>query len=122
MVSWSVPLVALTVLGLQVVPARDAAPPGQSGASIKGRVVDGATKTPLSGARVRLIGSAPRGPVVTDGAGAFVFDGLPGGTYSFVIERNGFLSTSWPDSSRWVRRSEGPIRLAATDSLEDLIR
>jgi len=36
MVSWSALLVALTVLGLQVPPTRDAAPAGKSGASIKG--------------------------------------------------------------------------------------
>jgi hypothetical protein len=119
MLSWSVLLVAV-IVGLQGIPGRDAARPGQTGASIRGRVIDGATKTPLSGARVRLNGSAPRGPVLTDGAGAFVFEGLPGGTYSFVIERNGYLSTSWPDSSRWVRRSEGPLRLAATENLENL--
>jgi hypothetical protein len=83
-------------------------------------VVDAATKAPVASARVRLNGSSQRGPVLTDAAGAFVFDALNGGTYSFVVERNGYLPTSWPDSSRWVRRSEGPIRLAATDNLEGL--
>ena len=68
---------------------RDAVRPGQSGASIKGRVVDVATKAPVAGARVRLTGSSQRGPVLTDEAGAFVFSGLKGGTYSFFVERNG---------------------------------
>ena len=117
---WIVVLATLTAFGLQAMPPRDAGTAARGGASIKGHVVDAATKAPLAGARVRLSGSAPRGPVLTDSAGAFVFVGLPGGTYSFVIERNGYLSTSWPDSSRWVRRSEGPIRLAATDNLEGL--
>ena len=65
MPSWIVVLGALTAFSLQVIPARDAVTPGQGGASIKGRVIDAATKGPLSGARVRLSGSAPRGPVLT---------------------------------------------------------
>jgi hypothetical protein len=120
MLSWSVLLVAVTLIRGQVMPARDAPLPVQGGASIKGRVVDAATKAPVSGARVRLNGPSPRGPVLTDDAGAFVFNGLNGGTYSFVVERNGYLPASWPDSSRWVRRSEGPVRLAANDNLEGL--
>jgi hypothetical protein len=120
MLPWSVLLVALAVLDWQVTPTRDAARPGQSGASIKGHVVDAATKAPVAGARVRLNGSSQRGPVLTDETGAFLFDALKAGTYSFVVERNGYLSTSWPDSSRWVRRADGPIRLAATDNVENL--
>jgi len=117
---WSVVLAALAVFSLQAIPPRDPATPGQSGASIRGGVVDAATRAPLSGARVQLRGASQRGPVLTDNAGAFVFNGLPAGTYSFVIERNGYLSASWPDSSRWVRRSEGPVRLAGTDNLENV--
>ena len=120
MLSWSVLLVVLTALGLQVMPAPDVARPGHGGASIRGRVVDGATKALVAGARVRLNGSSQRGPVLTDEAGEFVFAALNGGTYSFVVERNGYLPTSWPDSSRWVRRADAPIRLAATDNLEGL--
>jgi hypothetical protein len=120
MPSWSVVLAALAAIGLQVIPARDAGTAGQGGGSIKGRVVDGATKAPLSGARVRLNGSSRRGPVLTDDAGAFVFDRLPEGTYSFVIERNGYLSTSWPDASRWIRRRVAPITLAAADHVENV--
>jgi len=67
-----------------------------------------------------LSGSSQRGPVLTDDGGAFAFSGLPAGTYSFVIERNGYLSASWPDSSRWIRRREGALTLAATDRLEDV--
>ena len=116
----SVVLAALAAFSLHVIPAPDSGTARQGGASIKGAVVDGATKAPLPGARVQLTGSSQRGPVLTDDAGAFVFSGLPGGTYSFVFERNGYLSASWPDSSRWVRRSEGPIRLAATDHVENV--
>ena len=120
MLSWIVVLGVLAAFGLQAIPARDAVTPGQGGASIKGRVIDAATKAPLPGARVRLSGSAPRGPVLTDSAGAFVFTGLAGGTYSFVIERNGYLATSWPEASRWVRRQEARITLAPTDTLENV--
>jgi hypothetical protein len=98
MPSWSVVLAALAAFGLQVIPARDAGPSGQAGASIKGRVVDAATKAPLSGARVRLSGSSQRGPVLTDDAGAFVFTGLPGGTYS-----NGGVWKNSASSGRWSR-------------------
>ena len=120
MPSWSVVLAARAAFGLQVIPARDAATAGQGGASIKGHIVDAATKAPLSGARVRLSGSSPRGPVLTDDAGAFVFNGLPAGTYSFFIEQNGYPSTSWPDASRWIRRGDAPIKLAATDNVENV--
>jgi Carboxypeptidase regulatory-like domain len=118
MPSWSVVLAAVAAIAMQAIPARDAGTARQGSASIKGRVVDGTTKAPLSGARVRLIGSSPRGPVLTDDAGAFVFDRLPEGTYSFVIERNGYRSTSWPDASRWIRRRVTPITLAAADNVE----
>jgi hypothetical protein len=75
---WSV--LAALAFSLQVIPAPDAVRAGQDGAAIGGPVVDAATKAPVSGARVRLIGSAQRGPVLTDNAGAFGFTGLPAGT------------------------------------------
>jgi hypothetical protein len=120
MASWSLVLSALVAFGLQVIPARDAGTRGQGGASIKGRVVDATTKAPVPGARVRLSGTSQRGPMLTDDVGAFVFTGLPAGTYSFVIERNGYLSTSWPDTSGWIRRREAAIELAATENLENV--
>jgi hypothetical protein len=116
----SVVLVALAAVGLQVIPTRDSGVAAQGVATIKGRVVDATTKAPLAGARVRLSGSSPRGPVLTDSAGAFVFNGLPAGTYSFDIERNGYLPASWPDVSKWIRRQEARITLAATDNLENV--
>jgi hypothetical protein len=111
---------ALVAIGLQVIPVRDAGTAEQGRASIQGRVVDGMTKAPLSNARVRLRGSSQRGPVLTDDGGAFAFGGLPRGTYSFIIERNGYLSTSWPDASRWIRGKDVPITLGATDILENV--
>jgi len=120
MASRIVVLALLIASGLQQPRPRDPATALQGSARITGRVVDAATNAPLSGARVRLSGSAPRGPVLTDRAGAFVFAELPGGTYSFVVERNGYLSASWPESSRWVRRQEARITLAATDTLENV--
>lgn len=117
---WIVVLATLTVFGLQAMPPRDPGTAAQGAASINGRVVDAATKAPLSGARVRLGGSAQRGPVLTDSAGAFAFTGLPGGTYSFVIERNGYLAASWPEASRWIRRQEARITLAPTDNLDNV--
>ncbi len=117
---WSVVLVALAAVGLQVIPPPVSGAAVLGGATIKGRVVDAATKAPLADARVRLSGSSQRGPILTDSAGAFGFGGLPAGTYSFVVERNGYLSTAWPDSSRWIRRREEPIRLAATDNVENV--
>jgi len=41
-------LATLTVFGLQAMPPRAAGTAEQGGASIKGRVLDAATKTPLS--------------------------------------------------------------------------
>jgi hypothetical protein len=120
MPSWCVVLAALIAFALQVTPARDAGSAGQGGATIKGRVIDAATKATLSGVRVRVSGSSQRGPVLTDDAGAFVFNGLTAGTYSFVIERNGYLSTSWPDTSRWIRRHDDPIKVAAADNVENV--
>ena len=116
---WSLVLVAVAAFGLQVIPPATGRGVLRS-ATIKGRVVDAATKAPLADARVRLTGPTQRGPILTDSAGAFGFNGLPAGTYSFLVERNGYLSTSWPDSSRWIRRREDAIRLAATDNVENL--
>jgi hypothetical protein len=120
MPSWGVALAAIVAFGVQAAAPRDAGNAGQGGASIKGRVVDAATKAPLSQARVRLTGSSQREPILTGDGGAFVFNALPAGTYSFVIERNGYLSTSWPDTSRWIRRQESPVVLASTDNVENV--
>jgi hypothetical protein len=49
-----------------------------------------------------------------------MFTGLRGGAYSFAIERNGYLPTSWPEASRWIRRQEARISIAATDHLENV--
>ena len=118
--SWIVVLVVLGAFG-PGTPAREAVPARQVGASISGRVVDGATKAPVARARVSLSGSASqRQRVLTDDAGVFVFHGLPAGTYVFVIERDGYLPTSWPDSSRWIRRQESLLELAANDNVQNL--
>ncbi len=116
----SVVLVALTALCLQAAPALDTSTARQAGASIKGHVVDAATKVPLAGARVRLTGSSQREPIVTGDSGAFAFDGLPAGTYAFGIERTDYLPASWPAPSRWIRRRENPITIAAADIVENV--
>jgi hypothetical protein len=117
MQAWILVLAVVAVFGL---PPQDARTADQEGARITGRVVDAATSEPVTGARVRLVGSSAQGPIVTDNAGAFAFTGLRGGTYSFVVERNGSRSTSWPEASRWVRRQQPRLTLAATDRLENV--
>ncbi|MBI4476761.1 MAG: carboxypeptidase regulatory-like domain-containing protein [Acidobacteria bacterium] len=93
--------VVLTAAGPQV-PPRDrstATPTGTS--SIVGRVVvapvAGSPATPLRRARVRLDGDGmPTKFTDTDTEGGFRFDRLPGGQYSIVADKPGFIGRSTP--------------------------
>ncbi|MCY3842429.1 MAG: carboxypeptidase-like regulatory domain-containing protein, partial [Acidobacteria bacterium] len=60
----------------------------QSG-RVAGDVVD-ETGGALPGATVTLIGPGLARVVQTDGAGAFILDGLPAGTYTLTAELSGF--------------------------------
>ena len=117
---WSVVLAAVVAFGLQVIPDLDSGTAGQSGASIKGAVIDGATKAPTTRCARPVDWLVSTRPVLTDDAGAFVFSRAPRRNLLFVIERNGYLSVSWPipPVDPAVRRSQ--IRLAATDHVENV--
>lgn len=100
---------------------RDRVPQPEVGTgSISGRIVDGVTGRPVARARVRLTGRTPKGPVLTDGTGAFSFTGLPAGPHSFRVERNGYLTVMFPEQGRMVRGGSQPIILAPGESREDL--
>src|SRR6188768_263875 len=108
-------LVGLSVLISAQVPAPPqsggqaataSSPPDPDTAFVLGRVVDGGTNKPLSAVTVMLMSGTPpavqdpgappaalsRLPlrVVTDGAGQFVFRGLPAGSYVLGTEKAGY--------------------------------
>src|SRR5207245_2420968 len=92
-------------------PLAPAAPAGTG--AIKGRVVDGQTGNAVVRARVRLMGSGPRQPVVlTDESGAFAFAALPRGSYSVMVDKATYVSGRYPDGGQTFRTSARPIELA----------
>jgi hypothetical protein len=115
-----VPEVRVPVIPMQM-PPRDRPPEPQAGTgSISGRIIDGVTGRPLPRARVRLTGRTPKGPVLTDANGAFTFTGLPAGPHTFVIERNGYLPTSYPEQGRLIRGGSKPVTLGVGEARDDV--
>jgi hypothetical protein len=89
--------------------------------SISGSVVDGASQTPVGGARVTLVtiveadDGATLGDdgrrTVTDANRGFVFQQLSSGRYSVDVEKSGFApSSSRSSPGRWssVRENRSP--------------
>jgi len=82
------------------------APASGTEATIAGRVVDGATQAPVSGAQVMLVPDGPRtGPMVTpppmtqtDREGRYAFPSVPPGRYRVNIVKAGFTMSA--DSQR----------------------
>ena len=104
-----------------VMPPRDRPPEAQSGtATIVGRVIDGVTGRPVARARVRLTGRAPRGPMLTDANGGFVFTNLPGGSHNLVAERNGYLNSVFPET-RTIRSRTRPWVVGNGETREDVV-
>jgi hypothetical protein len=96
------------------VQPRDRVPPPVTGTSaLKGKVVDAATGTAVSRARVRLSGGAgQRSPVMTDGDGAFEFTRLPAGTYLVTVEKTSYLPGRYPDVTRSLRAQRQALSIA----------
>jgi hypothetical protein len=104
-----------------VVPPRDRPDEVRSGtATIAGRVVDGLTGRPLARTRVRVTGRAPRGPMLTDANGGFVFANLPAGPHNLTAERNGYLNSSYPES-RTIRSRMRPLNVAHGETRDDVV-
>jgi hypothetical protein len=80
------PWISPTVLELPLTP--------QQGAVVDARVIDAATRLPIPGAQVTLLG---RAPVPTDGSGWANFSGIqPPGLYEIVATADGYRSNySW---------------------------
>src|SRR5262249_8864994 len=79
--------------------ARQAVSPPRT-SIILGRVVDGATNTPVAGAMVMVIGgrTAPD-EVLTDSQGRFVFLDLTEGDYSVRASKAGFITGRYGDTA-----------------------
>ena len=93
-------------------PPRDRLPPQRIGTStLKGRVTDGVTGSPIERARVRIGAGGPRPSVMTDASGAFVIAGLPAGAYTLSVDKASYQSTSYPDRGRGMRSISKPLIL-----------
>ncbi|GBC78789.1 hypothetical protein HRbin08_02287 [bacterium HR08] len=70
------------------------APTGPMTAAVRGVVVDRETENKVVGASVsiRIGPNTQRGPIRTDAEGRFLFDGLPAGTLTVIVNARGFVS------------------------------
>jgi hypothetical protein len=111
--------------GIQILPGRDR-PPGppvvRVGTGVlKGRVVDGPTGAPVPRARVRIQGAASgRGPVTTDGSGAFAFDNLPAGPITLMVEKSTYMPGRYPEPGRTFRSANQPLILRDGQVMDDV--
>jgi hypothetical protein len=99
-------------------PPRDRrlAPPGGTGV-ITGRVVDGATGTPLPRARVRLNSSIGEPSLATtDSSGTFRFTRLPAGDYSLTAEKSAYRPATYPGATQTLRGATRSLRVAGGQS------
>ena len=113
--------IAISLLCLQATqPATT--PAARSTAVIVGRVIDGGTGKPVSGAVVSLqgatlrVGQAPR--LMTDSQGRFLYRNLPPGSYSIVATKPGYI-----DGAYGRRRPEGgtqPVELSEGERANDI--
>jgi len=81
------------VLALAFLPPRDAAAQRRGAGALSGQIVDQATRTPIPGARVQLVGT--RVAAFTDSAGRFGMQGLPNGEVSFEARALGYRQRRW---------------------------
>jgi hypothetical protein len=84
---------AVGALGVGFVPARPAAQARQPSAVIAGRVVDHQSHTPISQARILLVGT-PRN-TDSDSVGRFSHAGLASGTYIVQVRAVGYSMATW---------------------------
>jgi hypothetical protein len=104
------------------VDPRDKRPTPQTGtASVRGRVVDGVTGRGVSRARVRLMGSLSKGPILTDDGGQFEFAALPQGSYTINAEKSTYLSGRYPEPSRSLRNRIFSFPLKDGQSLDEVM-
>lgn len=102
-------------------PPRDRVPPARVGTStLKGRVADAVTGSPVARARVRITGGGPRPSVLTDASGAFVFAGLPAGPYTLSVEKASYQSAAYPDRGRGMRSMSKPLILQDGQTLDGI--
>jgi hypothetical protein len=78
-----------TALALRALMAAANPVPNPDLGSIRGRIVDGDSNFPLSGATVVLAGAASR-TLTTAADGRFQFQGLPAGSYNLAIQLAGY--------------------------------
>ncbi|HEY7476506.1 MAG TPA: carboxypeptidase-like regulatory domain-containing protein [Vicinamibacterales bacterium] len=94
-------------------------PPRAGTAIIVGRVLDGGSASAVSGAVVTITGSgaAPQ-RVQVDASGGFVFRGLPGGDFSIVAAKTGYVGGL--AGQRQPNGPTRPLQLAEGEQVRDL--
>ena len=81
-------------LALGALAPREAAAQQRGAGSLMGQIVDSASRRPIAGARVQLVGS--RVAAFTDSLGRFGMQGLPSGEVSFEARALGYRQRRWP--------------------------
>jgi hypothetical protein len=94
-------------------PARDPRqPPAEGTATIRGRVIDGATGQAIPRAKVRTMGGPRQARVATtDAEGVFTLTKVPSGSLTLMVEKATYLQALYPDRRRTLRVSS----LSVTD-------
>ena len=116
------PVAVLVAQVLLPAPPRDTRAPDTGTATLKGRVVDADTGTPVARAQVRLSFPGGSRDALTDQAGAFTFTTLPAGSYSISAAKVTYMAARHPDPGKSIRASRQPSRLAAGETADVTIR
>jgi len=115
------PRLPATAPGQVQMGIRDGRPIPKTGTGVvRGRVVDGVTARPIPRVRVRLQGDASKGPILTDGDGAFEFTALPAGVFWITTDKSTYLPARHPEAPRSIRARMNSFSLGAGQQLDDL--
>lgn len=87
-------------------PTRDPRqPPTEGTGTVSGRVVDATTGQGLARVRVRFAGRDGGRSTLTDAEGAFTFTRLPRGNVMLMVEKPGYLGTTFPERRQTMRNA-----------------
>jgi len=107
-------------LGGQARDAQAAAEAAVATGALRGRVISGATGSPVRRARVALSGGSIRGgrATITDDGGLFSFLALPAGRFTMTVSKPGHVDISY--GAKAPGRPGVPIQLAEGQTIGDL--